>query len=102
MAITKEEHKRLLNGELPKGLNVAVSDEDMSKASGGVSQGIHEPKFNIGERVRVLEDDWIDDAYVTDRRIVGDDYWMYILRVHDIEEGWYENYKVLEIFLEKY
>lgn len=102
MAITKEEHKRLLNGGFPKELNITLSDEDMAKATGGVSQGIHEPKFNIGDRVRVLNDDYIDDAYVTDRRIVGDDYWMYILRVHDIEEGWYENYQALEIFLEKY
>ena len=83
-------------------MNVALSDENMAKATGGVSQGISEPKFNIGDRVRVLEDDYIDDAYITDRRIVGDDHWMYILRVHDIEEGWYENYKVLEIFLERY
>ena len=50
----------------------------------------------------MLEDDYIDDAYITDRRIVGDDYWMYILRVHDIEEGWYENYKALETWLERY
>ena len=102
MAITREEHKDLLNGGFPKGLNMTVSDGEMAKATGGASQGIGQPKFNIGDRVRVLEDDYIDDAYVTDRKIVGDDYWMYYLRVHDIEEGWYENYKALEMFLEKY
>ena len=55
--------------------------------------------YKVGMKIHI---NYIDDAYVTDRKIVGDDYWMYYLRVHDIEEGWYENYKALEMFLEKY
>ena len=100
--LTKEEHKAILHGEKTlKDYNCSISDEEMAMASGGVSDGSLEPKFSVGERVRLPEDPYIDDAYVTSMHYDGE-HWIYKLRVHDIEEGWYDNYSCWELFMAKY
>ena len=72
--------------------NMALDDDMMALATGGEGEDSPTPKFNIGDKVRVLNADYIDEAYVTALWKVCAGSWIYHLRVHDIEEGWMDDF----------
>ena len=70
-------------------MNVALSDEDMAKATGGAGEDAPDPKFNVGDHVKANDgSDW--EAFITGIYGYYSIGWYYNVHARD-EEGWYDD-----------